>query len=372
MMKNHENSPNKKQNCDGITSTQKKNGSIIREKTPPNSHQNQYPILAAIDLGTNSCRLLVASPCPHLKRFKWQYNEHLRVIDAFSRPVQLGENVNQTGVLSEKAMNRTLKSLHAIANKLLYHRVTHIRAVATQACRQASNSDVFITKIKEDTGITVDVIDSQEEARLAVNGLSGLYSLQKKYALVFDIGGGSIQIMWAKLNHGIPTIMDSISVPLGVVSLTDIIGTGKLTDNEFQISVNFLRKQFSDFHHRNLIDTEIQNNTVQVLGTSGTITTICAIYKNLYRYNRSLIDGEILHVDDVLKICNTLRQMSLQERINHPCLGAERAPLMVAGCIILSAICQQWNADRVHIADRSVREGILYDLYQKTHEKPIL
>lgn len=327
----------------------------------------RYPVLAAIDLGTSNCRLLVASLSPHIKQIKWQYNEKLRVIDAFSRPVHLGEKVNQTGVLSAPAMQRTLASLHAMARKLKYHRVTHVRAVATQACRQASNGNAFIQRIKQETGIDIDVINTREEAHLAVNGLSGLYCPHKSHAIVFDIGGGSTQIMWTKLSNGIPKIIDSISIPLGVVSLADTVGKRNLTDNEFHISVNFLRQQFKDFHHRNTIGDALQRNAIQVIGTSGTITTICAIYKNLQRYNRSLVDGEILPISDVLVICNTLRKMDLQERINHPCLGIERGPLMVAGCIILSAICQQWQAETIRIADRSVREGILYDLYNKSH-----
>lgn len=327
---------------------------------------NTYPTLAAIDLGTNSCRLLVASLSPHTTQYKWAYNDHIRVIDAFSRPVQLGEQVNQTGILCDRAMERTLTSLHAIARKIKQHRVTHIRAVATQACRQASNARTFIDRIKAETNIDIDIIDTSEEARLAVSGLSGLYYADKSHALIFDIGGGSTQIIWAKLTDGVPEILDNISIPLGVVSLTDSIGTGRLTDNEYRISVNFMQQQFADFHHRNTIADYIANDSVQVIGTSGTITTICAIHKNLHRYNRTLVDGEVLPVDDMLKICDNLRHMDLRERIAHPCLGPEWAPLMLSGCIILSAICQQWHTGTVRIADRSVREGILYDLYRES------
>ena len=182
---------------------------------------------------------------------------------------------------------------------------------------------------------------------------------------MFDIGGGSTQIMWVDIRGDSVSIIDTISMPLGVVSLTDTVGLENLSDKEFQISVNFIKQQFSDFETRNGINDMIAGGNVQTLGTSGTITTICAINKDLHRYNRSLVDGECLDMDTILKICDSMRKLNLVQRTQHPCLGEERAPLMVAGCVILTAICQQWNTGSVRIADRSLREGVLYDLFNE-------
>ena len=328
--------------------------------------KSNQSVVAAIDLGTNSCRLLVANTSGNARHVKWSYHDNLQVIDAFSRSVKLGENVAQTNRLSEDAMHRTLLSLKAMSRKLKQHQVSRMRAIATQACRMAENSDTFLHRVQQETNIQFEIINTAEEARLAVQGLTGLYDTDKDYALVFDIGGGSTQIMWVDIRHRKPKIIDTISMPLGVVSLTDTVGLENLQDKEFRISVNFIKQQFIDFEKRNAIADTITGGRVQTLGTSGTITTICAIHKDLYRYNRMLVDGERLHMDDTLHICDSLRQLDLQARIKHPCLGQERAPLMVAGCIILTAICEQWPTGEIRIADRSLREGILYDLLDES------
>ena len=347
------------------------------EKKPKNSrkkpeHKEPTPlnpaVIAAIDLGTNSCRLLVANTSGDARHVKWAYNDKLQVIDVFSRSVKLGENVAQTSLLSEGAMRRTLSSLKSMARKLKQHQVSNMRAIATQACRMADNSEEFLHRVKQETNIDFEIITTTEEARLAVQGLTGLYDSNKDYALVFDIGGGSTQIMWVDIRRAKPKIIDTVSMPLGVVSLTDTVGLENLQDKEFRISVNFIKQQFLSFEQRNDIASVIAQGRVQTLGTSGTITTICAIHKNLHRYNRMLVDGECLTMDDIVHICDNMRKLDLGERIKHPCLGQERAPLMVAGCIILTAICEQWPTGDVRIADRSLREGILYDLLNESQQ----
>ncbi len=309
-------------------------------------------IYAAIDIGTHNCRLLVAKPD----------NNGFRVVDSFSRIVRLGEGVVASGMLSEKAQLRALDALQICANKLSRHHITSMRAVATQACRIANNGSDFIKRVLDVTGIDIDVIDTKEEAKLAIGGCLSLMNNINPYAVIFDIGGGSTQIILISQLNGDPEIIDSISIPFGVVTLGEQIGTDNLPIEIYEYWIDIISKKLQIFSQQNKIKDKIDAGLVQMLGASGTVTTLTGINLALPRYLRSAVDGAYLEFEAARIISSNLRRKNLQERASHPCIGDERADLVLAGCIILESICRLWPLGLLRVADRGVREGILHDL----------
>ena len=166
---------------------------------------------AALDLGTNNCRLLIARAS----------QDGFTVVDAFSRVVRLGEGLATTGKMSDEAMDRAVEALSVCAEKLKRRNVVLARSVATEACRQAVNGAQFIDRVKRETGIVLDVISPKEEARLAVMGCHALLEEGKGPALIFDIGGGSTEVVLVSTDGVVPEILDWVSIPWGVVSLTE-------------------------------------------------------------------------------------------------------------------------------------------------------
>ncbi|HEV2678723.1 MAG TPA: Ppx/GppA phosphatase family protein [Aliidongia sp.] len=321
-------------------------------------------IFAALDLGTTNCRLLIARPA----------GERLRVVDSFSRIVRLGEGLQASGVLSEAAMARTIDALSVCAEKLDQREVTHARFVATEACRQATNCGEFLARVHERTGLDLEIIPMEEEARLALAGCAPLLDPDRPHAVVFDIGGGSTELLWVAISPaadgGIETqIRDVISLPLGVVSLTERFqprpgdATGPAV---FAQMVDTVRDAFADFDRQWGIAQQVAAGGVQMLGSSGTVTTLAGMRLGLQRYERQRVDGTVLDFADIRKITRRLVVMNAAERAREPCIGAIRADLMIAGCAILEAICRTWKVGRLRVADRGVREGILAGLHAAT------
>jgi exopolyphosphatase/guanosine-5'-triphosphate,3'-diphosphate pyrophosphatase len=312
-------------------------------------------VYAALDLGTNNCRLLVARAA----------EGGFRVIDAFSRIVRLGEGVSVTGRLSEPAMQRTLDALKVCAAKIAQRGVTRARYVATEACRRAENCDSFLDRVRAVTGIPIETISTEEEARLAVSGCSPLLDPGLPYAVVFDIGGGSTELVWLRLaanGHGAPEIVGSMSLPFGVVTLAERYGGDAIPRSAYEAMVTEARAAMAGFAESHGVDAVLAAGGVQMLGSSGTVTTLAGIHLELPRYNRSVVDGSSLDFATIRAICDRLAAMDYGERAAHPCIGSERADLVVAGCAILDAICALWPVGRLRVADRGVREGILFDL----------
>ena len=308
---------------------------------------------AAIDLGTNNCRLLIARPS----------GESFTVIDAFSRVVRLGEGVAQTGRLSEEAMNRALAALKVCAEKLKRRRVRLARSVATEACRRAENGDDFINRVREETGIVLDVISAREEARLAVLGCHILLEEGDGPALIFDIGGGSTELVLIDAMTETPRMIDWVSVPWGVVSLTESCA-GEENSPEARASRydqmrTLVRESFADFAGRT---APLAGQEVRLLGTSGTVTTLASLHLELPQYDRRAVDGLIVPAHSMRSISQRLAGMSATERADMPGLGRERSDLVIAGCAILESILDIWPADRLGVADRGIREGILRSL----------
>jgi len=321
-------------------------------------------IYAAIDLGTNNCRLLVARPAPG----------GFEVIDAFSRTVGLGEELTATGALSDKSMERAISALKICAGKIERDGATHVRAIATEACRLAQNGPSFVARVKEETGIDFDIITTGEEAALAAAGCAALADPACENVLVFDIGGGSTELVWLDLcercdETGQPRIVAWTSLPCGVVTLTDKF---ELSDERFdeecigvelyQEMVDYVRSRLRASGAYELFGKRDDETPAHLLGTSGTVTTVAGIALGLKKYDRNKVDGTWLHLDLVQQVSLRVAKMSRGARSRHPCIGRDRAEFIVAGCAILEAIRDLWPSDRLRVADRGLREGILIRL----------
>lgn len=307
-------------------------------------------VFAALDLGTNNCRLLIAHPTRH----------GFRVIDGFSRIVRLGEGVSEAGALSDAAIERTVDALKICSKKMNRHRVSVSRCVATQAARSAGNRDYFVQRVKQETGIELEVISPREEAELTLTGCFSLLDTAHDYALMFDVGGGSAEFVWARiLPDGGADVLGWTSLPCGVVTLIEQHGGNDFSPDEYQSLVADITGMLSDFDAEHGISQQINAGTVQMVGTAGTVTTIAGVDMHLPRYNRSMVDGAWLSFEAVARISGELSVQKYDQRAAHPCIGHNRAELVVAGCAVLEAVCRLWPAGRLRVADRGVREGIL-------------
>ncbi|RDV07130.1 Ppx/GppA family phosphatase [Sphingorhabdus pulchriflava] len=304
---------------------------------------------AALDLGTNNCRLLIARAA----------NDGFTVVDAFSRVVRLGEGLNSTGKMSEAAMDRAIEALSVCADKLKRRNVVLARSVATEACRQALNGVEFIERVKRETGIVLDVISPKEEARLAVMGCHALLEEGEGPAMIFDIGGGSTELVLVSTDGVVPEILDWASVPWGVVSLTE--SEAHRGDDEQSLQETYaamrdkVRDSFAEFAAR----LPVGQGDHRLMGTSGTVTTLASVYLNLPSYDRRQIDGLHLPTSAMREISQTLASRTPKGRAEFPTIGHERADLVVAGCAILETIFDIWPGERLGVADRGIREGIL-------------
>ncbi len=308
--------------------------------------RNSY---AAIDLGTNNCRLLIAKPSA----------DGFIVVDAFSRIVRLGEGLAATGALSDAAIERAIGALSVCADKLRRRQVTLARSVATEACRRASNGAEFIERVHRETGIVLDIISAQEEARLAVLGCHALLEPGDGPALIFDIGGGSTELVLVESSGPVPRIIDWQSAPWGVVSLTESEPAEPAGKVARLAAYERMRARVTESFRPFADRLPAIGGGERLLGTSGTVTTLASLHLNLPKYNRQLIDGLIVPAPAMRAIAQRLSTMTLNERQQLPSIGAERADLVVAGCAILEGILDIWPAARLGIADRGIREGIL-------------
>lgn len=335
----------------------------IRTRNPDKSGWNGRRAYAAIDLGTNNCRLLIAKPAA----------DGFVVVDAFSRVVRLGEGLGQSGRLNDAAMDRAVAALSICADKLRRRHVALARSVATEACRKAANGPDFIERVRRETGIVLDIITAEEEARLAVLGCHILLEPGDGPALIFDIGGGSTELVLVDSSGPVPDILDWMSVPWGVVTLTESESFDPENPAERAVAYARMRSRvmdgFADFATRLPM---MPNAERRLLGTSGTVTTLASLHLDLPCYNRDAIDGLIVPSESMRSISTRLAEMSLQHRRELPCIGKERADLVVAGCAILESILDIWPAVRLGVADRGIREGILRALMGRDAPHPAL
>jgi len=323
------------------------------------AHRHSY---AALDLGTNNCRLLIARPA----------EEGFVVVDAFSRIVRLGEGLTATGRLSEAAMDRAVSALSVCADKLRRRRVSLVRSVATEACRRASNGREFVQRVYRETGIALEIISPEQEARLAVLGCHALLEPGEGNALVFDIGGGSTELILIDAEESPPRVIDWFSAPWGVVSLSETephVGTDRAG---LLASYAQMRGRVTESFAQFAAKLEPGERPGRLLGTSGTVTTLASVHLDLPSYDRRLIDGLVVPVTAMREISSKLAGMTVAQRAELPCIGHERADLVVAGCAILDAILDIWPAERLGVADRGIREGILRSLMARDRARMVM
>ncbi len=313
---------------------------------------------AALDLGTNNCRLLIARP----------EGTSFRVVDAFSRIVRLGEGISKSGVLSDAAMERTLEALHICRRKLDERGVARVRLVSTEACRSARNGVEFLARIERETGLRLELLDRQGEAHLAAAGCAALADEQASSVVLFDIGGGSTELVWLSVkNCGDRDIRSRIrawtSMPLGVVTLAERHGGIHVCGETFEAMVRETGELLAPFA-AGAGDANAEPG-FHLLGTSGTVTTLGGIFLGLERYDRRRVDGLWMQAGEIDSVLHELLAMSYRERAENGCIGRERADLVLAGCAIFEAIRRAFPAERVRIGDRGLREGMLMEMMRE-------
>ena len=311
-------------------------------------------VYAALDLGTNNCRLLVARPT----------GDNFRVIDAFSRIVRLGEGLGTTGRLSDQAMNRAVDALAVCAQKMRDRRVDRARLIATEACRAAENGEAFIERVLRETGLELEIVDRETEARLAAAGCVPLIDRRTDGVVLFDIGGGSSELVWlgfeAESGQRQPTLRGWTSLPVGVVTLSERHGGVSVTRQSFEAMVDDVAGMLGRFEHRHAIAGQVDR--LHMLGTSGTVTTMAGIHLRLPRYDRRRVDGLWMTAAEIDGVLDDILAMSYDQRVANACIGPDRADLVLAGCAILEAIRRAFPCERLRVADRGLREGLLVQM----------
>uniref|UniRef100_UPI00402A5442 Ppx/GppA phosphatase family protein n=1 Tax=Candidatus Scatocola faecigallinarum TaxID=2840916 RepID=UPI00402A5442 len=316
---------------------------------------------AAIDLGTNSCRLVIASPTP----------ASFRIVETFSKITRLGEGIINDNELSRPAMRRTINALKVCAGVIEeYAPIYRSRFVATAACRRAKNCKEFLDLVKKETGLTIETISSKEESRLAVVGCIPLLNRNIKRALVFDIGGGSTEISLARVTNSGKTFIEGfVSLPYGVVTISEAFPSQDMTALAYDTIIERTHKLLKEFDEKYNIREAIKNQEIQIIGTSGTVTVLGAVHLNLPRYNRSAVDGISITRQDIDRAIAKIKRLGDEGRKKHPCIGAQKADLTMAGCAIIEGLCSFWPIEEITVADRGIREGILLDMMHSNKSK---
>ena len=337
-----------------------------RRRSKPNAAPDgePLPVYAALDLGTNNCRLLIAKPS----------RRGFVVVDSFSRIIRLGEGLSRTGALSEVAMSRTIDALRVCANKMVRMRVGRSRLVATQACRLAANGAEFLDRVQREVGLKLEILSRESEARLAVAGCGSLIDPRADYTLVFDIGGGSSELAWIDVQSALnpaaaplaqsgplksASLHDWTSLPFGVVTLAEQFDVRDVSEASFEAMVASVSEQLEPFEASARMTGRLNGRQIHFLGTSGTVTTVAGLHLRLPRYDRRQVDGSWLDVADVRRVTSGLIGQTYEQRCAEPCIGRDRADLVLAGCAILEAMLRLWPTERLRVADRGLREGIL-------------
>ena len=335
-------------------------GVPVRGRGGHRGRPRERRVYGALDLGTNNCRLLVAKT----------NRRDFRVVDSFSRIVRLGEGIAATGRLAEAAMARTLDALGVCARVMARNRVGRARCVATEACRRAANCEEFVGRVRAETGLQLETVSADEEARLTLAGCAPLLDRRLPRALVFDIGGGSTELMWIEQTpESRPRILDLVSIPIGVVTLAERHGRGAVPEPLYERMVEDMDAAIAPFDHRHDIASEVARQRVFLLGTSGTVTTLGGLFLGLKRYERSKVDGLTMDFGAIRALSQRLACQDQGERARHPCIGPERADLVVMGCAVLEAVCRRWPVGRLRAADRGIREGLLLTMVSEARDR---
>ncbi len=331
--------------------------------------ESSTPVLGAIDVGTNACRLLIAVPEWRASGDEAPATLVPRVINSYTANVRLGESLERTGAITDAALDRTIAALKVCAARLRRRGVTHVRAIATEACRRAANAQDLVDRAEAEAGIRLTIVTPEEEARLAAAGCLQLIGRDFDGALIFDIGGGSTELILVRRdgrkNGNRHEIVAWSSVPVGVVKLAERYGGSELaakTYGKMRAELSSLFAVMKQELGPDVFDAE----RYHLLGTSGTLTTLAGIKLGLPRYERSRIDGQWLKRDEISRITETIASRDFAERAEIPCIGADRADLILPGCAILDAIMESWPCSTLRVADRGLREGLLLALLRES------
>jgi exopolyphosphatase/guanosine-5'-triphosphate,3'-diphosphate pyrophosphatase len=334
---------------------QQKIGMGRRRPVETGERQRQWPspgaVYGAVDLGTHNCRMLIA---------RIEDDRRLRVIGSFSRAVRLGEGVAVNGRLAEPAIARALGALAVCARRMRNAGVRRSRGIATEACRRADNGPAFLKRVEAETGIALEPVTPAEEAQLTLAGC--VQHLDPRYprVLLFDIGGGSTEITWIEQALGRPPhTVGLLSLPHGVVTFAERFGGDRIAADGYAEMARTIDAALAGFDAEHAIARNVADGRVQMLGTSGTVTTLAAVHLGLKRYDRKRVDGLDIGFDDIAAVSAELAVSDWSGRAANPCIGPVRADLVVAGCAILEAVCRRWPVGRLRIADRGIREGLL-------------
>jgi exopolyphosphatase / guanosine-5'-triphosphate,3'-diphosphate pyrophosphatase len=338
---------------DGATPRKSHAGQGFYGKRKGGAAQSSAAPYGALDLGTNNCRLLIARPA----------SNGLAVVDAFSRIVRLGEGLGVQGRLNDAAMERTIEALRVCSNKLKWHKVGPRRLIATEACRLASNGAEFIARVQEEVGLQLEIIDRETEASLAASGAEPLIDTGADSAIIFDIGGGSTEVMWMQREAAGYQLKAWISLAAGVVTLSERFDGGRdVSPAVFAAMCGHVKSLMEPFKAE--VAQKMGSGAIptHLLGTSGTVTTIAGVHLGLRHYDRSKVDGCWLESEGAGQVTQRLLAMTYEERMQNGCIGRERADLVLAGCAILEEIRLAFPAKRIRVADRGLREGILIQM----------
>jgi exopolyphosphatase / guanosine-5'-triphosphate,3'-diphosphate pyrophosphatase len=344
-------------------------GHTMAEKKAPGARNRRSatrngktaPLFAAVDLGTNNCRLLVAEP----------RGKTFRVVDSYSQIARLGEGLHETGRLSDAAIERAIDALQHIRRKLKQHGVGRVRCIATEACRKAGNGAEFIRRVHAETGLTFKIIGAKEEARLATIGCHDLIAPQARSVLVVDIGGGSTELSWvnaeAARDNGFKGLLEKApilgwtSLPLGVVTLSEAFSHLDEVES-YPLMVEHARQTLKTWDAIEQVRAAMSSDAAHMIGTSGTVTCLAGVHLKLDRYRRDKVDGTWLSQEESAAAVQLLRDVGLDGRSKLPTIGEERAGLMLSGCAIVEAVWEAFPAGRLRVADRGLREGLLLSM----------
>ena len=359
-------------NVSGVENTQRANHSPrvnTRRRSHGRSGKGRRPqTFAALDLGTNNCRLLIARAS----------GDGFKVIDSYSRVVRLGKGLASTGRLSDESMDAAIEALAVCASKMKARRVKRWRCVATEACRKASNGQEFLDRAKEEGGVSLEIISPRVEARLAVMGCLNLIDMTKEVALVIDIGGGSTELSWVDVRRlkdpneesrvHRPPISAWASLPVGVVTLSEMVPETDDRETWYADMKAKVREAIAEQGCETRFTKTFKEGRGHLIGTSGTITSLAGIHLKLPFYQRDKVDGLWLRSSDALKVARDMASRSPEDRAKEPCIGEDRARLLVAGCAITDVICEMWPSKMIRVADRGLREGMLRGLMDKSQK----
>ena len=303
--------------------------------------------VAGIDIGTLTCRLLVAAVSPEAEG-------PVHTIRSERKILRLGEGVDRTGRLKPEAMSRVIETIREWKTIIESHGVERYTAVATSAVREAGNREEFLDRVRRETGIAVEVIDGAEEARRTFLGIrSGLPS-DVREILGLDIGGGSTEFIASR--QGRPLKMTSID--MGVVRLTERVLQG---DPPRVAEIHKAETLIRDLTRR--ARREIGDLTnLTLVGTAGTITSLAAIAQGLPTYDPARIQNYVLELPVIQRIERNVFGKTQSDRVGMPGLEAGREGVIAAGALILRCVMEELNAARCVVSEYGLREGVLVHL----------